>query len=149
MDLGWWPENSIPKPAFNAFTLLHRLGDVRVDSDSASVVVTRTKNGGVVLAVWGKIVAPEQKPVGNDVVQLEFTGLTGKHSARVTIVDDEHGSPLPAYEKMGSPHFLTQPQIAQLRAAAEMPAAKTMPISGNTLKLTLSGHALALVEIAP
>jgi xylan 1,4-beta-xylosidase len=146
---GLLAENGIPKPAFNAFTLLHRLGDVRLDADSSSVVATRTKNGGVVLAVWGKIIAPEQKPVGSDVVQLEFKGLTGKHSAQVTIVDDEHGSPLPAYEKMGSPQFLSQAQITQLRAAAELPAATTIPISGNTLKLTLGGHALALVEIAP
>jgi xylan 1,4-beta-xylosidase len=142
-------EDGIPKPSFNAFTLLHRLGDVRLADDSPSVVVTRKKDKGIVLAVWGKIVAPEEIPSGSDIVTLRFKGLAGKHSARVTIIDDQHGSPLPAYEKMGSPRFLTQPQIKQLRAAAALPAAATMPIAGDALKLQLHGHALALVEIAP
>jgi xylan 1,4-beta-xylosidase len=80
---------------------------------------------------------------------LRFKGLVGKRSAKVTIIDDQHGSPLPAWEKMGSPRFPTQAQIKELRAAAALPAAVTMPISGDALKLQLHGHALALVEIAP
>jgi xylan 1,4-beta-xylosidase len=146
---GLLAEDGIPKPAFNDFVLLHKLGDVRVDVDSDSALVTKLKDGGVVVAVWEKIVPPEQQPHGTEVVRLEFKGLTGQHSARVTIVDDEHGSPLPAYEKMGSPQFPTQAQIKQLRDAALLPPAKSIPISGNALKLTLSGHALALIEIGP
>jgi xylan 1,4-beta-xylosidase len=146
---GLLAENSIPKTAFNAFVLLHRLGDTRLAEESPAVVVTRKKNKGVVLAVWGKIVAPEETPSGSDIVTLRFKGLSGNRSAKVTIIDDQHGSPLPAYEKMGSPRFLTQAQIKELRAAAALPAAVTMPIAGDALKLQLHGHALALVEIAP
>jgi xylan 1,4-beta-xylosidase len=146
---GLLAEDSIPKPVFNAFALLHRLGDVRVADDSPSVVVTRKNDKGIVLAVWGKIVAPEEAPSGSDTVTLRFKGLAGKRSAKVTIIDDQHGSPLPAYEKMGSPRFPTQAQIKELRVAAALPAAVTMPISGDALKLQLRGHALALVEIAP
>jgi xylan 1,4-beta-xylosidase len=142
-------EDGIPKPVFNAFTLLHRLGDERLADDSSSVVLTRKKDKGIVLAVWGKIVAPEETPSGSDTVTLRFKGLAGKRSAKVTIIDDQHGSPLPAWEKMGSPRFPTQAQIKELRAAAALPTAVTMPISGEALKLQLHGHALALVEIAP
>jgi xylan 1,4-beta-xylosidase len=144
---GLLAEDGIPKPAFNAFAILHKLGDRRLDLDSDSALLTRRKDGSIVLAVWGKIIPPEEQPSGADVVRLEFKALPGQHSARVTIVDDEHGSPLPAYKKMGSPQFLTQAQITQLRAAAELPAAQSMPIKDGALKLTLHGHALALVEI--
>src|SRR5712672_4070258 len=40
-------ERSIPKPAFNDFTLLHRLGDTRLDVASDSALVTRRKNGSL------------------------------------------------------------------------------------------------------
>jgi xylan 1,4-beta-xylosidase len=141
-------ENGIPKASFNAFTLLHKLGDTRLDADSESVVVTRKKDGTAVLAVWGKIVAPEQPPT-DDTVRLSFKGLAGKHTARVTIIDDQHGSPLPAYEKMGSPNVLTQAQIKELKQAAALPASKTLTITGDSLTLKLPGHGLALVEILP
>ncbi len=146
---GLLAEDGIPKPAFNGFAMLHKLGDTRLDADSDLVLVTRRKDGGIVLAVWGKIVPPEEQPSATDVVRLQFKGLIGRHSAEVTIVDDNHGSPLPAYERMGSPQFLTQSQIKQLRAAAALPVAVAIPITGNTLELTLPGHALALVEIEP
>jgi xylan 1,4-beta-xylosidase len=142
-------EDGIHKPAFNAFALLHRLGDERLADDSSSVLITRKKDKGIVVAVWGKIVAPEETPSGSDTITLRFKGLAGKRSAKVTIIDDQHGSPLPAWEKMGSPRFPTQAQIKELRAAAALPPAVTMPISGDALKLQLHSHALALVEIAP
>jgi xylan 1,4-beta-xylosidase len=144
---GLLAENDLPKPSFNDFALLHKLGDVRLDLDSESALVTKRTDGAIVVAVWGKIVPPEEQPSGDDVVRLEFKGLAFKHSARVTVVDDDHGSPLPLYKKMGSPQFLTRSQIEELRAAASLPAAKTMPLQGSTLTLRLPSHALALVEI--
>ena len=43
---------SIPKPAFNAFALLHRLGDARLDAQGDSVLVTRKPNGSLIVALW-------------------------------------------------------------------------------------------------
>jgi xylan 1,4-beta-xylosidase len=146
---GLLAEDGIPKPSFNAFLLLHELGDQRLDVQTDSALVTRRKNGSVRIAVWGKIVPPEQQATATDTVQLKFAGLGKAHDARVTIIDDEHGSPLPDYEEMGRPRSPTQPQIAQLRAAAALPHANSVPIIDNTLKLTLPPHALALVEIEP
>src|SRR5437879_13337969 len=45
-------ERSVPKPAFNDFTLLHRLGDTRLNVSSDSALVTRRKDGSVAIAVW-------------------------------------------------------------------------------------------------
>src|SRR3989449_4985148 len=42
----------IPKPAFNTFKLLHELGDQRIDLNSDSALLTRKKDGSLVLALW-------------------------------------------------------------------------------------------------
>src|SRR5271168_5034084 len=44
--------DDIPKPAFAAFQLLHHLGDRRIAVDSDSALLTRRKDGTLVLAVW-------------------------------------------------------------------------------------------------
>jgi xylan 1,4-beta-xylosidase len=144
---GLLAEDGIPKPVFNDFALLHKLGDVRLDAAGDSVLVTRQKSGETILAVWGKISPPENQSSANSTVRLLFKGLAGKRTARVTIVDDQHGSPLPEYEKMGSPQFPTESQIKKLRAAAALPTAKSVNFTGESLTLSLGPHALALVEI--
>ena len=146
---GLLAENGIPKPSFNAFSLLHLLGDSRVDVDSDNMLVTKRKDGTLVLALWGKLVPPEEKPGPSEEVHLKFRGLWGKRTAKVTVIDDQHGSPLPAYGKMGSPRFLTQAQIAQLKAAARLPAVQLIPLKGNHLTLTVPPRALVLAEINP
>jgi xylan 1,4-beta-xylosidase len=139
-------ERGIPKPAFNDFALLHRLGETRLDAASDSALVTRRKDGSLAIAVWN-LFLPEDRGAPK-VVTLHFRGVPSLGTARVTVVDPEHGSPLPAYEKMGSPPFPTRSQIEELRKAAALPAAKSRPIANRSLTINLQPHALALVEIA-
>ena len=54
-------EDGLPKPAFNAFLLLHRLGNQRIDVDSSSALVTRTTDGDLAVAVWN-LRLPEEGP---------------------------------------------------------------------------------------
>jgi xylan 1,4-beta-xylosidase len=142
---GLLAEESIPKPAFNDFALLHRLGDTRLEVKSDSVLVTKRKDGALAVAVWN-LFLPEEAGLPKT-FELHFTGVkAGK--ARVTIVDKEHGSPLPAYEKMGNPRFPSRQQIETLRKAAAMPAAEEPPLKNGEMKLTLQPHSLALIEVA-
>jgi xylan 1,4-beta-xylosidase len=142
---GLLAERSIPKPAFNDFALLHRLGNTRLEVSSDSALVTRRKDGSLAIAVWN-LFLPEE-PGTTKMVTLRFRGVPQAKSARVTIVDKEHGSPLPAWEKMGRPATPTTAQIAELHKAAALPPAKTSALSNASLTLTLSPHALALVEL--
>ena len=80
-------------------------------------------------------------------VTLRLKGLSGKHQGRVWTIDRDHGSPLPAYERMGRPRFPTREQFEALRKAAALPAAESSSITGGTISLTLQPHALALIEI--
>jgi len=142
---GLLAERSIPKAAFNDFALLHRLGDTRLEVNSDSALVTRNKDGSLVLAVWN-LFLPEE--VGSPrAFALHFRGVNGTASARITIVDPEHGSPLPAWEKMGRPALPTLSQIEVLRKAGAMPASQTQTLRNGSLALTLQPHALALIEL--
>jgi len=138
-------ERSIPKPAFNDFALLHRLGDTRLDVSSDSALVTRRKDGSLAIAIWN-LSLPEEAG-SPKTLTLHFKGLLQGRSARVSILDDEHGSPLPVYKEMGAPQFPTPAQIAQLQKAAALPGAQQRAIANGLLAITLPPHALALIEI--
>jgi xylan 1,4-beta-xylosidase len=140
-------ERGIPKPAFNDFALLHQLGDTRLDANSNSVLVTRRKDGSLAIAAWN-LFLPEEAG-STSTITLHFSGSAKASNARVTTVDKDHGSPLPTFEKLGKPASPTPEQIAQLRRAAAMPSARTLPIANGSLTLTLQPHALALIEVKP
>jgi xylan 1,4-beta-xylosidase len=142
---GLLAERSIHKPAFNDFTLLHRLGDSRLDVNSDSALVTRRKDGSLAIAVWN-LFLPEEAG-SPKTVTLHFNGLSGAHSAHITIVDKDHGSPLLAWDKMGRPASPTLAQIEALRKAAVLPSAKQESLKNDSLTLTLQPHALALIEV--
>ena len=142
---GLLAEGAIPKPAFNAFALLHRLGDQRLAVDSDSALATRRVDGSLAIALWNQFL-PEETGTPKKVT-LRLKGLSGKHQGRVWTIDRDHGSPLPAYERMGRPRFPTREQFEALRKAAALPAAESSSITGGTISLTLQPHALALIEI--
>ena len=138
--------DNIAKAAFNDFALLHRLGDARLDVKSDSALVTRRKDGSLAVAVWN-LFLPEEVGAAKTIT-LHFSGVKTGKSVRVTTVDKEHGSPLPAWEKMGSPRFPSREQIEALRKSAALPAAKVQAVTNGEVTLTLQPHALALIEIA-
>jgi len=139
-------ERGIPKPAFNDFALLHRLGETRLDVNSDSTLVTRRKEGSLVIAAWN-LFLPEEAGSPKSVT-LRFKGLPPARSASVTIVDKEHGSPLPTYEKLGQPRSPTPSQVSALQKAAALPAAQRLTITSGSLTIELQPHALALIEVS-
>ncbi len=48
-------EDDIPKPAFNVFAMLHKLGDERIAEPEDDVLVTKRKNGSLVIAAWNLV----------------------------------------------------------------------------------------------
>lgn len=138
-------EDGLPKPAFNAFLLLHRLGEVRIPVQSKDALVTRRKDGSIAIAVWNLSSSEETGEERN--VSLQLQGFSGAHSATVNIVDEDHGSVLKAYSAMGSPANPTRDQIQTLRKAAELPGPVPLTIQEGHIELHLAPKALALIEI--
>jgi xylan 1,4-beta-xylosidase len=138
-------EGGVPKPAFNAFRLLHMLGSERLSLDSKSALVTRRKDGSLAIAVWNYS-APKDTGV-SERVTLKLSGLSGEHQVTLYRLDADHGNALIAYAAMGSPADPTQKQYEALRKAAEISPPEVFKLKGNQIAITLSPKALDLVEI--
>jgi len=138
-------ERGLPKPAFNAFKLLHYLGNQRIPVDSNDAIVTRRIDGSLVIALWN-LFLPEEHGHAKQ-VSLSIRGLTGSHHAVISRVDDMHGSLLNAYEAMGRPKTPTFAEIERLREAAELGTPETQDVEGGQLMITLPPQGLALIEI--
>jgi xylan 1,4-beta-xylosidase len=141
---GLLAEDGIPKPAFNAFKLLHRLGDRRISISSDSALLTIKKDGSLVIAIWNY--APPEHAGAAKTVTLHFQGGRYKR-ALVSTVDPDHGDVHSIYEKMGSPRYLSQAQIQELKQAAEIPPAAARNLKGGELTLTLASYGLVVVEV--
>jgi xylan 1,4-beta-xylosidase len=135
----------IPKPAYNAFKLLHRLGDERISADSNSVLVTRQKDGSLVVAVWNLIPPDQTGPAKT--IHLRFEHLAGERRAYMSRVDGDHGDVHPAYEKMGHPRYPTQEQLRALQQAAQLPPAEIRELTNGELTLDLAPDGLAVIEV--
>jgi xylan 1,4-beta-xylosidase len=136
--------DSIPKPAYNAFKLLHMLGDQRITLDSDSALITRRGDGTLVLAVWNYF-PPEETGLPKRVtLHLKNTNL--RHAV-ISHLDRGHGDFHSVYEKMGSPRYPTQTQIQDLRRAAELPHPEPAELENGELTLTVPAHGLAVIEL--
>jgi xylan 1,4-beta-xylosidase len=137
-------EDGIPKPSFNAFKLLHELGDRRIDANSASALVTRKADGTIVVAAWNY--APPEKPGPAKTITLEFKNFDPKQ-ASISLVDPTTGDSQTAFRKMGSPPYPTQAQIRELRDAAKLAPPSVKRISGHQLRLTIPSYGLEVIEL--
>ncbi|MGA9883315.1 MAG: hypothetical protein WBQ34_06330 [Candidatus Acidiferrales bacterium] len=137
-------EDNLPKPSFNAFKLLHRLGDERIALNSDSALLTRRKDGTLVMAVWN-LFLPEETGTPKS-VNIIVDGL--KHRTRVLVsrLDDTHGSLLRTYQQMGSPAYPTRQQIVELRRAAELPAPEVAYFQKGKLDIAIPPQGLVLLE---
>jgi len=99
---------------------------------------------------------PLEQAGGTFVTQGEskqFTAqLQGEHRrGRVTIsrVDSDHGDFNRAYQKMGSPEYPTETQIAELKHASALPEPEIGHLDGNgQIRITIPPNGIALLELA-
>ena len=134
----------IPKPAFNAFALLHSLGETRIALDAPGALLTRRADGSLALALWNY-----SSPGAGGAARTVRLAVVGpaRRSARVVAIDPEHGDVHDAYLRMGSPQYPTREQLADLKLAAALPAAAAYPLAAGEMTLTIPVHGLALVTI--
>jgi xylan 1,4-beta-xylosidase len=137
----------IPKASFNDFALLHQLGTERLTVNSDSALVTRRRDGTLVIAVWNY--APPGPGGAAKTFSLSFRNIAGVSRASIRIVDRDHGSPLAAWRAMGSPSYPSFAQHRALLKAARLPPPRAARLSpaNPVLTLRLLPHALALVEL--
>ncbi|MBA2079845.1 glycosyl hydrolase family 39 [Rhodanobacter sp. PCA2] len=148
-------ERNIAKPSFNAFAMLHRLGDVRLPVASDSAIATRRADGTVVLALWNY--AP---PVGDTAAytvgkpkgevrhfEVELSALPAQATAQVWRLDENHGNVIATFDRMGRPAFPSREQIEQLREAGKPSAPEQLAVHGGKLGLDIPPQGLVVIEV--
>jgi xylan 1,4-beta-xylosidase len=138
-------EGGVPKPAFNAFLLLHMLGTERLSVDSDSALATRDADHKLEIAVWNYS-EPEMTGTAKQVT-LRFVGLRGGHKVLIYQLDAQHGNALEAYEAMGRPASPTQQQYERLKDAAKLAPPELQKLKNDQITLVLPPKALDLVEV--
>jgi xylan 1,4-beta-xylosidase len=147
----------IPKPVFNVFTILHKLGDRRLASDSDSSLITETQSGGLAIALWdyapptgtGATYTMPSGPAGPEkTFDLDLKNVSPNATVEVWRVDNDHGNVLKAFDAMGRPPGdLTQSQVEKLRAAGAMSPPERVRLDHGRLHLAVPAHGLAVVLI--
>lgn len=158
---GMMAVGGIPRPQFNTYKLLHRLGDTRLAATEGPVLASRRTDGSDAIAVWNLVevkqpggipgMASQRVFVGEPkVAKLRVTlkGARGGQNVLVSYVDQERGSPFPEWRRLGSPQYPTPRQMDAIRLAAELtaPEQRTLDADG-TLTLELPPECLALIEV--
>ena len=134
----------IPKPAFNAFLLLHQLGEERLAATSEDALITRRTDGTLVIAAWNLVFPGAQGAAKEVRFQLQNARPS---RIQVTRLDPEHGDVHKAYEAMGSPRYPTRDQIEKLRTAARLAPPEMYDVVNGAVTVKIPAHGLVLLEM--
>jgi xylan 1,4-beta-xylosidase len=146
-------EDNIPKPAFNAFALLHRLGHVRLLPAARSALITRRRDGSLVLALWdysppdgrGPKYTPPPAHRSSRVFRISVHAFPPRARGYLWRVDDHHGDVIRAFNAMGRPRWPTRQQIAVLQAAGRLAPARPVQLNDGRITIVVPQHGLALL----
>ena len=111
----------IPKPAYRAFELLHRLGNelLTVDGQHDTVDVWIAKKDRVVNIVITNWALPRH-PIKTEIVRVQLNDLPKVRSAYIERIDDDHANARSAWVVMGSPDSLNPAQVSALELASAL-----------------------------
>jgi xylan 1,4-beta-xylosidase len=107
-------------------------------------LVTKRADRALVIAVWNYA----DPGTGGEPKTFELQ-ISRRRVAEITVLDDQHGSALAEWRRMGSPAFPSREQQQTLRSAGRMPSPQVSPIDTGSLRLTLAPRGLAIIEVKP
>jgi xylan 1,4-beta-xylosidase len=150
-------EDNIPKPAFNAFAMLHQLGDRRIPISSDSALATRRSDGSLAVALWNyappdgtgaSYTAPHASRGPAKTFTLQLAGTTADASATILRLDEDHGNVIKTFDAMGRPAFPSRDQIVKLREAgrAAPPEHATLKAASLTLQIPPQGFVVVIID---
>ena len=148
--------DSIPKPAFNAFAMLHLLGDRRLPLASDSALATRRSDGALAIALWNyappdgtgaTYTPPPAKHGPTKSFTVHVAGVPSGARASILRLDEDHGNVMKAYDSMGRPAFPSRDQIKELREAAKPSTPEQTALKDSSLTIRVPAQGLVLVTI--
>jgi xylan 1,4-beta-xylosidase len=120
----------VAKPAFNAFRLLHRLGETRLPvaggttGDGVNAAATASADGqSMQILVYNHVAGARADSTASSLISLTVDNLPfapGRFGIRHFVVDRTHANSHTAWVAMGKPQTPTREQWAKLRDAADL-----------------------------
>lgn len=157
---GWgMMTRGIAKPAFNTYKLLHELGSERLAARGPTLA-SRREDKTIAALVWNLADVTQPSGIPDRIhtrtadgaakrIEVEFAGARAGQRVMVRFVDQERGSPMPAWREMGSPRYPTPEQIALLRKRADIAPATVLKLDASQrLSIDLPPEGVALIELA-
>jgi xylan 1,4-beta-xylosidase len=139
-------EDNIPKPALNAFAMLHELGDTRLPSNSDSALITKRKDGTIVAALWN-YAPPSNAPFNSEAREFKLKFNEAVTQAKLWRLDATHGNVGQAFDAMGRPDNPTRMQILRLRWAGGMSPAEVEVVKDGELSVIIPAQGLVVIEV--
>ena len=150
--------DDIPKPAFNAFAMLHHLGTQRlaISTKPDDAIATRSADGSLAIALWNyappfgegaKYTPPPTTAGPAKTITLTIKGAAPNAAVQLWQLDADHGNVVKAFDAMGRPASPSRKQIVELREAGKLPAPQTMHLTNDTLTVTIPSQGLAVLTI--
>ena len=113
--------HGIPKPAYRAYELLHRLGDQLLNVQGAhptvDVWMTRSTEAWQILVTNSAL---PRHPVQSEAVRLFLNNPPPIKQAYLERIDDTHANATGAWETMGKPGYLSAVQVAELELSSAL-----------------------------
>ena len=150
-------EDGIPKPALNAYAMLHQLCNRRIKVDSDSALATRRSDGGIAIALWnyappfgtGATYTPPPANIGpSKTFTVKVTGASRNARVQLWRLDADHGNVIKTFDAMGRPAFPTRDQITQLRTAGRPFPPQNLTLTNGALTITLPPQGLVLIRLS-
>jgi xylan 1,4-beta-xylosidase len=160
-DSGWgMMSRGIALPAFNTYKLLHALGTERLAGEGPCLAARRAGKTTTAL-VWNLAEVSQQSGIPTPQTrartvngatkrfQIEFKGARSGQHVQLRFVDQERGSPLPQWRRMGSPQYIKPDQLELLRRSAEIapPVVKRLD-AARQITVELPPEGVVLLELA-
>jgi xylan 1,4-beta-xylosidase len=151
-------EDNIPKPAFNAFAMLHHLGTQRLQiaSKPDNALATRSADGSLAIALWNyaapygegaTYTPPPTNPGPPKTITLTVKGASTKAMVQVWQLDADHGNVLKSYDSMGRPAVPSRKQIVELQEAGKLSPPQTAHLTNGTFTVTIPAQGLVVLTI--
>ncbi|HVC17899.1 MAG TPA: glycosyl hydrolase family 39 [Rhodanobacter sp.] len=145
----------IDKPSFNAFAMLHKLGDTQLKTGSDSALVTRRTDGTLVIALWnyappvGKTASytPGEPHGAPKRFSIDVKHLAAGAHATVWRLDETHGNAIALFDRMGRPDSPSREEIARLRAAGKLAAPEQVDVRKGKFEISIPPQGLVVVDL--
>jgi len=130
----------IPKPAWRAFEILHRLGEEKlpVDGTHETVKVWAVRGVNALTVVIVNLALPKH-PIEAQAVEIEFFDLPAVERATLRRIDADHANAKAKWKMQGEPRYPSPADVAAMIETSKLePEAIEVNVDGKTATLALT-----------